>query len=101
MELLIITAVKAFEEDIKKLLRNNQVKAYSHMDVNGYKDLSEESQEDNWFASGTGEHRSSLFYAFVAKQHVDAVLDAIKKLNDEQESKSHVHALVLDIKKSI
>ena len=101
MELLIITAVQAFEADIKKLLRKNQVKAYSHMDVNGYKDLSGEPQDDNWFASGTGEHKSALFYAFVAKEHVDAVLKAIKALNDEQESQSHIHALVLEIKKSI
>lgn len=101
MELLIITAVQAFEEDIKKLLKKSKVMAYSHMDVNGYKDLSEEPQEDNWFASGSGEHKSALFYAFVEKEHVDTVLDAIKSLNDEQDTKSHIHALVLEIKKSI
>lgn len=101
MELLLITAVQAFEEDIKKLLKKNGVKAYSHMDVTGYKDLSEEGQDDNWFASGVGEHRSALFYAFVEVGSVDQVLEAVNELNNTQETHSYVHAAVLGIKKMV
>jgi hypothetical protein len=101
MELVIITAVKSYEKDIKKLLKENGVKAFSHLEVTGYKDLSEEPKEDNWFASGVGEHQSALFYAFIEEAFVDGLLAAISAFNNDQESKSYVHAAVLNIKNSI
>ncbi|WP_420575487.1 hypothetical protein [Ekhidna sp.] len=101
MELLIITAVQSFEKDVKKLLKENGVKVYSHMDVTGFKDLSDEAQNANWFASDSGEHRSALFYAFVEEAFVDKVLKAIEVLNSTQETSSYVHAAVLNIKKSV
>ncbi len=100
MELLMITAVSQFEADIKHLLKKSGVTAFSYMDVVGYKDLSDQSMEPNWFASDIGEHQSVLFYAFVSNGHVDEVLDQIDKLNNEQESRSKIHAAVLDIKKT-
>ncbi|WP_420317842.1 hypothetical protein [Ekhidna sp.] len=101
MELLIITAVQSYEKDIKRLLKKSEVKAFSHMDVTGYKDLSDQPNDDNWFASSSGEHRSALFYAFVEKSGVDKVLNAIAEFNKDQDSMSHVHAVVVDVKKSI
>ncbi|GAA0890956.1 hypothetical protein GCM10009122_06350 [Fulvivirga kasyanovii] len=101
MELLIITAVQSYEEDIKKLLKKHGVKVFSHMDVNGYKELQEESREANWFASDHNEHRSVLFYAFIGSQGVDEVLNAIDSFNKDQDTESHVHAVLLEVKKSI
>lgn len=101
MELLIITAVQSYEGDIKKLLKEHGVKVFSHMDVNGYKELPETSLEANWFASSHNEHRSVLFYAFVDDQGVDDVMNAIADFNKEQDSESHVHAVLLEVKKSI
>lgn len=100
MELLMITAVSSFEEAIKRLLKSQGVKSYSHVKATGYKDLSDESRDDNWFAAGIGEQDSILFYAFVPQSNTDNVLDAIRVLNENQETESYVHAVVLDVKKS-
>lgn len=101
MELLIITAVQSFENEVKKLLKANGVNAYSHVDVTGHKDLSDSSRNTNWFASDSGEDQSMLFYVFVEDEQVDKVLDDIVQLNSLQETASLVHAAVLNIKKSV
>ena len=100
MELLIITAVQSFKEDIKQILKSAGVKAYSQMDVTGSRDL-HESQGANWFASDGGEHKSVLFYAFAQGKYVDEALNAIEELNRNQETHSYVHAAVLEIRKSV
>ena len=74
MELLIITAVQSFTEDVKKILKNSSVKVYSQMDVTGFKDLSQEPQNENWFGTNSGEHRSVLYYAFMEEEYVTGVL---------------------------
>ena len=101
MELLMITAVQAYEKDIKQLLKKNEVTAFSHMEVTGYKDLSDEPKAPNWFASDVGEHRSALFYAFVPADRVDPILRDVAHFNQDQQARSYVHAAVLDIKQSI
>lgn len=101
MELLIITAVQAYEKDIKRLLKEHEVNAFSYLGVTGYKDLSAESKDDNWFATSAGEHRSTLFYVFIEEPKVDKVLTAIAGFNKGQDSKSHVHAVSVDVNKSI
>ncbi|MEP1097340.1 MAG: hypothetical protein ABJG78_19645 [Cyclobacteriaceae bacterium] len=100
MELLIITAVSEFEKEIKLILKKSGVEAFSYMDVTGYKDLSDQPMETNWFASDIGEHRSVLFYVFVQKELLDKVMDSIDKLNHQQETKSKIHAAVIDVKKT-
>lgn len=100
MELLLITAVSSYEDDIKKLLKTNGVKAYSHLNVNGYKEMPQ-NQGDNWFASTAGEHSSALFYVFIESSEVDQLLQVMSDFNNEQNSQSHIHAVVLDVKKSL
>lgn len=100
MELLVITSVKAYENDIKKMLKQCKVRAYSQMDVTGYVD-SDMDQGDNWFASSAGEYRSTLFYAFVEPEKVKNTLDTFQSFNDKQESSSHIHCMVMQVKQSI
>ena len=69
MKLLIITAISTFEKDIKKMLKQAEVKTFSYKEVKGYKDISEEALENNWFASEINETESILFYAFVKKEN--------------------------------
>lgn len=100
MELIIITAVQSFEQEVRSLLKANGVKAYSHTGVLGHRE-SAEAQDENWFASEPGEQTSILFYVFLDDHEVDGVLHAVKELNQQQETRSHVHALVLEVKKSV
>ncbi len=101
MELLIITAVQSFEKDIKRLLKENKVKVFSHLDVTGFKDHGHETHDENWFASSVGEYQSALFYAFVEDSAVDGVIQAIKNFNSSLDVGSHVHAAVMEVKKSV
>lgn len=100
MKLLIITAISAFEKDIKKMLKQAEVKTFSYKEVKGYNDISEEALENNWFASEINETESILFYAFVKKENVDLLFDLVCSFNSKQEILSHIHIAVLNIEKS-
>jgi nitrogen regulatory protein PII len=100
MKLLLITAVREFEKDIKQILKKAQVKSFSYKDVKGFKDNSEDDLEANWFATNMQETESVLFYAFVQKERVELLFELIAGFNKEQESLSYIHIVVLNIEKS-
>jgi hypothetical protein len=100
MKLLLITAIKEFEKDIKLMLKKAQVKSFSYRDVNGFKDNSEDALEANWFASDLQENESVLFYAFVQKEKVTALFELVNGFNAKQETLSHIHLAVLSVEKS-
>lgn len=99
MKLLLITAVKEFEIDIKKILKKSQVNSFSYTNVKGYKDNSEDDLEDNWFAADRQETESVIFYVFVNEEKVDGLFDRVKKFNAEQVSKSNIHVAVMNIER--
>ncbi|MDD5149917.1 MAG: hypothetical protein PHC28_05470 [Flavobacterium sp.] len=99
MKLLLITAVKEFENDIKKILKKSKVKSFSYKDVKGFKDNSEDAMEGNWFATNMQETESILFYAFVQKEKVDSLFELVGLFNKEQVSKSNIHIAVLNIER--
>jgi nitrogen regulatory protein PII len=101
MKLLIITAVKAFENDIKQILKSAEVSSYTYKDVKGYRDASELSIQENWFANEMNESEALFFYAFVKKENVDVVFDKVKEFNKNQGSLSSVHVATLNIEKII
>ncbi|MEQ8243007.1 hypothetical protein [Fulvivirga sp.] len=100
MELLIITAIKEFEEAIKTILKNSEVVAFSSMPVAGYSNGGSEDMKSNWFARDKGESESVLFYAFVAENNAKKVLEEIEEFNQTNEVLTKIHAAVLDIKES-
>ncbi len=100
MKLVIITAIEEFAKEVKLILKNAQVKSYSYKEVIGYKNASEDASESNWFGMEMDENESILFYAFVPKENVDKVYEAVKEFNAKQETASHLHIAVLNIEKS-
>jgi nitrogen regulatory protein PII len=100
MKLLLITAVKEFENNIKQILKKSKVKSFSYKDVKGFKDNSEDAIESNWFASEMNINESILFYAFVQKENVDTVFELVAEFNKKQKSLSHIHLAMLNIEKS-
>lgn len=100
MKLLIITSILAFEKDIKAMLKEANEKTYLFKEVKGFRDMSEEAIENNWFASEITETESILFYAFVKKKNVDTLFGMISDFNYAQESLSQIHVVVLNIEKS-
>lgn len=100
MKLLIITAIAIFEKDIKRMLKEAEVKTFTYKEVKGYNDISEEAIEKNWFASEINETESILFYAFVKKENVDNLFCLVTNFNEKQGTLSKIHIVVLNIEKS-
>lgn len=100
MKLLLITAVREFEKDIKQILKKAQVKSFSYKDVKGFKDNTEYALEANWFATNMQENESVLFYAFIEKGNVDIVFGIVAEFNEKQKTASHIHLAMLNIEKS-
>lgn len=100
MKLLIITAIKIFDKEIKQILKEGGVKTFTYKEVKGYHDISEEAIESNWFASEVNETESILFYAFEENEKVTQLLDLVAAFNEKQETVSHIHVAVLNIEKS-
>lgn len=100
MKLLIITAIKEFEKEIKLQLKKAKVKTFSYSEVIGYRDSTEDTIESNWFSSEMNQTESILFYAFVKKENVDMLFELINDFNSKQKTLSHIHVAVLNIEKS-
>lgn len=96
MKLLIITAVAAYDKDIKRMLKISEVKTFSYQDVKGFSDSSE-SSGSNWFGSDRNESQSILYYAFVKNGNVEQFFTLVEEFNGKQETLSKVHLAVLDI----
>lgn len=101
MKLLIVTSIKAFEKEVKSVLKKADVKTYSYRDVTGYRDASELSIQANWFANDMNEGEAILFYAFVKKENVDMVFDMVTAFNEKEASLSSVHVAVINIERTI
>ena len=101
MKYLIITAIKAFEKEIKFILKKAKINEYSYKDVTSYRDFSELSMHDNWFANEMNEGASIIFYAFVKDEDVDPVFKLVKTFNEKQKTVSTIHVAILNIEKSI
>jgi nitrogen regulatory protein PII len=100
MKLLLITAIAEFGKEVKQILKNTQVKNYSYQEVVGYRNTTQDALNSNWFGTEMNENESIMFYAFVEKENVDLVFDAVTEFNSKQESQSHIHTAILNIEKS-
>jgi len=100
MKLLVITAIQEFSKEIKLMLKKSNIHIYSYKDVTGFRDLSEEQIESNWFASEMHESQSIIFYTFVEKEKSDFLFNLVDEFNAKQKTLSKVHVLILNIEKS-
>lgn len=100
MKLLVITAIISFEKEIKQMLKKVNVLSYSYKKVIGYQDITEESVNNNWFATEMNETESILFFAFVKKENSDNLFELVNEFNAKEETQSKVHVAVLNIEKS-
>lgn len=99
MKLLIITAVKAFEQNVKKILEENLVLTYSYNPVIGYRDSTQDAVSRNWFATEMNRVESLLFFAFVPEETSEKVFADIEKLNQTCDLRSRVHIAITPIEK--
>lgn len=100
MKLLIITAIKVFEKDVKKILKKSGINIFSYTDINGYRDLTEQAVENNWFGYEMNENESLMFYSFATKEKTDLLFQYANEFNETQKTLSKIHVVILNVEKS-
>lgn len=100
MKLVIITAVSAFENDMKRMLKEAGVSVFSCQEVTGYKDVTDEDIEGNWFAGEMLANDSIMCYAFASEEVATKVLTLADAFNAEQDFVSKLHIAIVPIEKS-
>lgn len=100
MKLLIITAIKEFEKNVKDALNHSGVKSFSYHYVRGYKNESDGSSE-NWFGASHTEIDSVMFAVFIEEKFVDEIYRKVEFFNGKQKSLSKIHIATVNLEKSI
>ncbi|WP_312818796.1 hypothetical protein [Kaistella carnis] len=97
MKLLLITAIKEFESEIKNILVKSGVKSFSYSTVEGFKNNGQSNVVDNWFASSYAEIDSLLFTVFLPEENTPLILKKIEEFNSGQETLSKVHIALINL----
>lgn len=100
MKLLIITAIKEFEKNVKDVLNHSGVKSFSYHYVRGYKNESDGSSE-NWFGASHTEIDSVMFAVFIEEKFVEEIYRKVEFFNGKQKSLSKIHVATVNLEKSI
>ncbi len=101
MKLLIITVIKEFEEDVKKILFDAGIREFTSADVIGNRDTDVKSMSDNWFAKDGGETDSKLFWILAPDEKVMLTKASIETFNSRQHTPSRIHLAILKTEGSI
>lgn len=95
MKLLLITAIKELETEVKSLLAKSGVKSFTYNSVHGFKSDSGSNALANWFASSYAESDSLLFTVFVPEENTPLIIKKIEEFNSKQETLSKVHIALI------
>ena len=95
MKLLLITAIKEFEKDVKNILVKSGAKSFTYHEVQGFKNDEGSKSSTNWFASSYSEIDSLLFTVFVSVENSVQILEKIKEFNGKQETLSNIHIALI------
>jgi nitrogen regulatory protein PII len=95
MKLLLITAIKEFESEVKNILVKSGAKSFTYNSVKGYKNGTQSNVADNWFASSYAETDSLLFTVFVPLENTEIIIKKIEDFNSHQETLSKVHIALI------
>lgn len=100
MKLVIITAIKEFENEIKQILTKSKVKSFSYQNISGFRDHTHDNIKTNWFASEINVVESVIFHAFTMQVNAEKVFESIKSFNERLEELSRIHIAIINIEKS-
>lgn len=101
MKLIIITAVKEYEGEIKKILSKANTPIFSYMPITGYKDPSLETYQESWFGGDNPTSASIVFMMFVPEKKVDVLYEKFKAFNASDEFSSKIHVATLNLERMI
>ena len=100
MKLIIILGNRAYESQLKQILKDADVKVFSADKIEGFHFNGDKNISDNWFASDNRSENSVMLFAFSHKEKIDTVFEKIKIFNDNDLT-SKVHAFRLNVEDAV
>lgn len=101
MKQVIVLSVVDFEAELQSVLKGLKIPVFSKVNISGYRDVQQNADQANWFASSSDPDFSVMYFAFVADEVADQILSAIADWNQDQETSSPMHAYQLDVERSV
>ncbi|WP_423129715.1 hypothetical protein [Gaoshiqia sp. Z1-71] len=102
MKFVIIQCVKAYHEELNKILNSIQINAYSEFNVEGFmKNVESESDLNNWFASTKNPYSYMVSFTFLAADKADELLKRIEQFNQTVEDISPINAYIVGVEKFV
>ncbi|MCO5230869.1 MAG: hypothetical protein M9958_06900 [Chitinophagales bacterium] len=99
MKMLIITAVKAFEDKVKNAFVENQISSYSYNSVIGFRDSSKEAVGTNWYGTELNKVESLMYYVMTSDEKAENLFKTIEEINRNCSIQSKVHIAISSIEK--
>ncbi|MGC6285412.1 MAG: hypothetical protein ACON4X_07130 [Polaribacter sp.] len=101
MKLVIVTAVKEYQDKVLKVFQQSGIENFSSSSIDGYKNQSSIITAQSWFPSVKGGNQSLLYFSFTQQEMIESLLNNIKELNTKLEDYNPIRAIVLPIEQYI
>lgn len=100
MKLFIVTSLKECQEDVTKIFKKANIKAFSYTGITGSKDSNGANITEGWFASGDAQFDSMLQFSFTTNENANYGMELIKEYNNKKDSRYPIRAFVLAVENS-
>ena len=101
MKLVIVTTVDQYKKEVIKLFKDSDVKAFSELDIEGFKTSNKLPLASNWFASNRSGADSEMFFAFTELENAKTLFKQIKKFNKNLDSNNPVKGVIIPVEDHI
>lgn len=97
MKFIIITALKEYQQDVVKLLKQCNVGIFSITNVAGFKQMNDENLLDDWFAISDDSIDSIFAFCFTQASKIDTCKTAIETFNKQHSLEYPIRAFFLNV----
>ncbi len=99
MKLLIVAAIKEYNETVGTILKEASIPVFSITDMTGIKNGIDSSLLDDWFSRGVGKFDSIFVFCFTTEANTELALSLITKFNEKEALAFPIRAFVLPVEK--
>ncbi|MDW3211423.1 MAG: hypothetical protein R8N23_16250 [Reichenbachiella sp.] len=101
MKQVIVLSIKDYESEIQKILKGIEIPIFSKVDIDGCRNAKRGVDLTNWFANSVDSDFSVMYFAFVASDVADQILDAIECWNESKGSQNPMHAFIQPVERIV
>lgn len=99
MKLLIVAALKEYNETVGTILKEASIPVFSITDMTGIKNGIDTNLLDDWFSRGVGKFDSIFIFCFTTETNTETALTLISKFNEKEGAAFPIRAFVLPVEK--